>query len=224
MMSIEARETETGSPPASAAARISLMPYAYEATVFGRRCRIGRTVTLRDFVPVAIRDVEASEAPVAIRFRQRVGSHADADLAWRRFDGRLFRQLGGMAAITAERFESDVRQDRSPGGNACGPPRWDPRDYPVRSLPTDRSPEHPAQLLPTLQTLSLPPLRGPFREQDSDRGERRGRAVAYLTKALLIVDGEIWISPSWDCGPYWMIVADRFDGCVASSSVGEPTR
>lgn len=220
MQAEPANEANARTSPRTDAARVLHLPYAFEATVLGRRCRNGRSVTVRDHVPVAIRHVEASHAPVAVRLRHRVDSRtgadgqARADIAWRRFDGRLFRRLGGMAAVTAERFETDLRQDGASGGNPCDPPGWDPRDYPVRSLPTDRSPEHPAHLLPTLQTLSLPPLRGPFREQDSDRSVRLGRAVAYLTEALLIVDGEIWISPSWDCEPYWMIVADRFDGCV----------
>lgn len=217
MNSVETREADTGPSQGSKAARISLLPYAYEATVFGRRCRIGRTVTLKDFVPVRIRHVDAADAPASIRLRRRAGVEASSDnvfrapVTWRRFGGHLFRPLGNVEGLTVECLETDLGRSGAGRNGSCASSRWDISDYPIRSLPTDSDPDRPAPLLPSLETLSLWPLRQPFREQASDRCVRQERAAAHLAEALLIVDGELWVSPSRDCEPYWMIFADRFD-------------
>lgn len=207
--------------PSPGGTRVLLLPYAYQATVLGRRCRTGRKVTLRDSVPVSVRLVDAAHAPVAVHLRRRIGGEAGAgngrhtEYVWRRFSERLFRRIGFVGAVSAERREADLRRSDAERDDGSGASRWwETRDYPIRSLPTDQSPNRPAFQLPTLESLSLHPLRGPFLEQDSDRPVRRDRAAAHLAEALITVDGEIWLSSCREASPHWMIVADRFASCV----------
>jgi len=224
--------------------RILNLPFPYQIRGIAPRKRKPEGFTVRGMTPVAVPELTAAEAPLAITLvyrshyealapqdRERYYPRGPGRQEYRFHDGRLYVPVedwhGGK--VTVEEFARDVSRPSEDWGRYArlkgddgGAPAWRGESYP--ELPglerQGYGSQHPMHLSDVQEMVDACAREGRLRIQSDDRAACEAVAQEILGKGLVIVDGTVWTTRSaWE--PHWVVAVSNGKVSLSSHLAGD---